>query len=118
MMYPDFSGISKDLINKFATEQNIHLHYNEQSLEFVDNYIDDVRDDLEETEAFLLAEDVGCFLGEMIISNYGGKWKYINKCEQWAITFGGDNNFFPVHHSMKKVLEKADQSILEIYKSI
>ena len=77
-----------------AEQLNVKLDLNEESIKWIDEYINRNRDGIEKETKERLIDMFGSFLGEAIIENYGGTWAlhdgavgiHLNE-QSWAFPF-------------------------------
>lgn len=91
--------------------------YNRESVEWLDGYIDRLRDSgkfKEEEQLKNLTVSFGCFLGECIKAAYGGAWREHNGA--WGVFFKDSSGAFPFS-KVRKQLENGSEfhSILSFY---
>ncbi len=77
-----------------AEQLNVKLDLNEESIKWIDEYINRNRDGIEKETKERLIDMFGSFLGEAIIENYGGTWALHDgavgihlKEQSWAFPF-------------------------------
>ncbi|MGO9311904.1 MAG: hypothetical protein ACLQBD_24145 [Syntrophobacteraceae bacterium] len=93
----------------------VTLSYDEESVEWLDNYIVGIRGDLSREVMGHLVSLLGSFFGECIRRRYGGEWRQTEG--QWAIVFDDRNAIFPFA-KMSKHFQGEDESILGMYRTI
>jgi len=92
--------------------------YNRESIEWLDGYIERLRDGgkfTEEKQAQNLVATFGCFLGECIRATYGGVWREHNGA--WGVFFSDSTAAFPLSKVRKQFENGAasGDSILGFY---
>lgn len=99
-----------------SRELDVKLDLNEDSIKWIDGYINRNRDNLEKDTKERLIDIFGSFLGEAIINNYGGKWALYEgvvgvhlKGESWA---------FPFSKVEKQMYEGPEDSIYSFYRVV
>jgi hypothetical protein len=102
------------LVLKTFEEQN--LGYNEESVAWLDGYIERNRHDWDEASAEKLSGILGSFLGECIRLNYGGEWRMTEYGP--GISFSGGNAAFPFNKIRKQIQNGSEDSIASFYNSI
>jgi hypothetical protein len=100
----------------FAGSHNINLVYDEKSVEFLDNFINESGAKYNEKQKEKLIDFLGSFLGECIRRNYGGRWEIINNDS--AVRFDEKNAVFPFNKIKKQFENGAEDSILSFYQVI
>lgn len=93
--------------------------YNAKSLQWVDAYINRLGSngrltDEQTLDAFTFA--FGSFLGEAIIHNAGGKWKYIDGI--LGVFMPDGNSVYPMDKARKHLINGPDDSIYALYETI
>jgi hypothetical protein len=95
-------------------EQN--LGYNEESVEWLDGFIERQRERLDDKQKNGLSQTLGCFLGECIRLNYGGEWE---KDENGlAVVFSDGNSCYPLNKVEKQFAYGSGDSVLSFYQMI
>jgi hypothetical protein len=85
------------LIDTFGRELGVILKYDEKSLEYLDSYISRNKAEIRKQTGGSygsLIEVIGSFLGECIITNFGGQWKQDDK-GRWGVYLDEKNAVFP-----------------------
>jgi len=59
-----------------SREMGVSLELAEESIKWIDGYIDRIRDEVDEGTKDTMIDMLGAFLGETIIRNHGGKWEF------------------------------------------
>jgi hypothetical protein len=94
----------------------VNLAYNEQSVAWVDGYIERNRRHLDERTLDALIDFIGPFLGECIRRRYGGRWEQVDG--RWAIRLDDKNVVFPVAEVEKQLRHGSGASILSLYTAL
>jgi hypothetical protein len=94
----------------------VNLAYNEQSVAWVDGYIERNRQHLDERTLEALTNFIGPFLGECIRRRYGGRWEQVDG--RWAIRLDDKNAVFPVAKVEKQLRYGSGDSILSLYTAV
>ncbi len=75
-------------------KEDVKLDYSADAISWLDTYINQHQNDLDETDKVILREKFGAFVGETIRQNYGGQWTQVDGNE-WMIVFGDDAQTAP-----------------------
>lgn len=102
------------LVLKTFEEQN--LDYNQESVAWLDGYIERNRLGWDEASAEKLSGILGAFLGECIRLNYGGEWQMTEY--GLGISFSDGNAAFPFNKIRKQIENGSEDSIASFYDSI
>jgi len=102
------------LVLKAFEQQN--LDYNEESIAWLDGYIERNRLNWDEQTGEKLANILGSFLGECIRLNFGGEWQMTEYGP--GIAFSDGNAAFPFTKIRKQIQNGSEDSIAGFYKSI
>ncbi len=92
--------------------------YNAESVEWLDGFIERqrVRPGFDAATAGRMSQTLGSFVGECVISCYGGEWR--EQEGSWAIDFGGGNAVFPFNKVGKQLLNGAEDSVRGWFETI
>lgn len=74
------------VIDVLSEKEAIALDYSADSVSWLDAYIDEHREELNDGDKTVLQEKFGAYLGESIRRNYGGRWVK-DSDDQWMIVF-------------------------------
>lgn len=105
-----------ELVIQNFPEQN--LGYNEESVAWLEGFIERQRERMDTGQAQGLIQTLGCFLGECIRHNFGGEWQEDEN--GLALIFSNGNACFPLNKTGKQFangIENGD-SILSFYQTI
>lgn len=102
------------LVLKTFEQQN--LGYDEESVAWLDGYIERNRQNWDEQGAEKLVNILGSFLGECIRLNYGGDWQMTEN--GLAVAFTDGNAAFPFNKIRKQIHNGSEDSIAGFYSSI
>ena len=103
-----------ELVLKAFNEQN--LTYDEESVAWLDGYIERNRHDWDEQKAEKLVNVLGSFVGECIRLNYGGEWQIMEN--GLGVKFSDGNAAFPFNKIRKQILNGSGDSIVSFYTMI
>lgn len=97
---------------------DVDLRYDRASVEWVSGYIERIREGRDPSSLDGLVNNLGAFLGECVIANFGGRW--VRDELGIAIYFDDDgrNAVFPLSKVRKQLLNGAPDSILALYDTI
>jgi hypothetical protein len=93
--------------------------YNAESVAWLDGFIERQRLRPEfgsEEAAERMTQTLGSFVGECVISCYGGAWREMEG--SWAVDFGGGNAAFPFNKVRKHFANGGGDSVLGWFNSI
>jgi len=93
--------------------------YNAESVAWLDGFIERQRvrpEFTDEAAARRMSQTLGSFVGECVISCYGGEWRELEG--SWAIDFGGGNAAYPFNKVEKQFLHGAGDSVRSWFESI
>ena len=99
------------VIGQFSPLADFDFGFNARSVAWVDGFIENQRqrpDRDHHTEESLI-DILGSFLGECIISCFGGQWE--QREDQWCIHFGSRNALYPFHKVRKRFANGPQDSI-------
>lgn len=106
-----------DLVVKvFAENNNVSLDYDEDSIEWLDGYIERNRENFDEATINRLVSVLGSFLGECVKRNFGGEWAQTEN--GLAIVFSDGNGVFPFSKIEKHFRNGNEDSIFSFYQTI
>jgi hypothetical protein len=113
-----FRSNAESVIKMFHAEVDVSLSYDQQSVAWIDGYIERNRKTMDEKTIQWFVWALGAYLGESIIRVFGGEWKQINGI--WGIAFDERNAAFPfakVHKQIRNGHEGGD-SVASFFNSI
>ena len=96
-MIADSVELQKDaqlVIEVLNEKAEIQLDFSSNSVSWLDTYIEQHRDELNERDKTLLQEKFGAYLGESIRRNYGGRWVK-GSGDRWMIVFDEEHQALP-----------------------
>ncbi len=109
--------LNAELVSKTFGENNgVNLAFDEDSVEWVDGYIERNRETWDEQTAARLSGVFGSFLGECIRLNFGGEWQ-MNEFGL-GIVFEDGNTAYPFNKIKKQIENGAVDSIASFYNTI
>lgn len=104
------------VVKVFAENNNVNLDFDENSVEWLDGYIERNRENFDEETINRLVGVLGSFLGECICRNFGGEWSQDEN--GLAVKFDENNAVFPFNKIEKQFRNGAEDSILSFYQTI
>lgn len=99
-----------------AFEEHRTLAYDEESVVWLDGYIERNRHDWDEQKAEKLVNILGSFFGECIRLNYGGEWRMLEN--GLGVAFSDGNAAFPFNKIRKQIQNGSEDSIASFYTAI
>ena len=85
----EFQEDAQLVIDVLSEKEEVLLDFSADSVSWLETYIEQHREQLDERDKSLLQEKFGAYLGESIRHNYGGRW--VKDSEGgWMIAFEGD----------------------------
>ncbi len=103
------------VIENLSQHAGFELGFNEESVEWIDGFIERQRA-REGFEPGGLLNTLGSFLGECMCQELGGKWKH-QPNGQLAVEFSDGNAAFPFNKVQKHFDNGEEESILSFYQS-
>ncbi len=82
------------VIDVLSEKEEVQLDYSADSVSWLDTYIEQHREELDERDKSLLQEKFGAYLGESIRHNYGGRWVK-GSDGNWMVVFNEDHQASP-----------------------
>lgn len=74
------------VIDVLSEKEAVQLDFSADSVSWLDTYIEQHREELDEGDKSLLQEKFGAYLGESIRHNYGGRWVRASD-GNWTVVF-------------------------------
>ncbi|MDR2637979.1 MAG: hypothetical protein LBB55_06545, partial [Zoogloeaceae bacterium] len=99
---------AEQLRDLFRENLQVELNYDEDSIAWLDGYIERARLRAGETEGAVNL--IGAFLGECLIRNFGGQWAIYDG--MLGVAFDDRNVAFPYNKTAKQYANGAEDSIL------
>lgn len=114
--------ISESVIGRVDESMVAEFDYSDESLEGLENVIDDAFK-YEENIDFILVEDMiidlGSYLGLTIINNLGGEWRFRSDLLHSSIYFKSiEAECFPYHRVARRLLQGKTESLSDFYVSL
>ncbi len=116
-MPAEFTALANTLIGTLSETLGVQLTFDSDSVKWLDGYIERVRSGMDESQIHGLSNTVGAFLGECIISNYGGSWRQ-SEDGNWGVFFDDKNVVFPFAKAYKQLANGKEDSIFGMYNII
>ena len=107
------------VVDRFGRLSDVNFGLNRESVAWVEGFIERhrARPDFDSTTVNNLVKTLGSFLGECIIANAGGSWRWSDEDQTWSVAFSDNSKAFPfvkVSKLFAKGLE-GGESILSFY---
>ena len=116
-MPQEFTALANTLIATVSETLGVQLSFDSDSVKWLDGYVERVRSGMDESEIHGLSNTIGAFLGECIISNYGGSWRQ-SEDGNWGVFFDDQNVVFPFAKASKQLANGKEDSIFGMYNII
>ena len=116
-MPAEFTALANTLIATVSETLGVQLTFDSDSVKWLDGYIERVRSRMDESQMHGLSKTIGAFLGECIISNYGGSWRQSDD-GNWGVFFDDQNVVFPFAKAYKQLANGNEDSIFGMYNII
>jgi hypothetical protein len=115
--------ISDKVISRIDEGLVADFNYSDESLETIENIIDDAFKNSEEEISNDLIEDLvmdlGSYLGLTIINNLGGEWRFRSDFMHSSIYFKTiDAECFPFHRVARRLVQGRSESLEDFYLSL
>lgn len=107
---------SKKTIEMFLQSHNIELKYDKESVQFIDNFIENSGRKFSEDQQFQLVNILGSFFGDCIRENYGGKWELVDG--YMGVRLESDDVMFPFRKMQKQLDGGEGDTIFGFYEMI
>lgn len=104
------------VVKIFAEKNNVNLDFDEDSIEWLDGYIERNRENFDEETIDKMSGVLGSFLGECLCRNFGGVWEESEY--GLAVKFADGNAAYPFNKIRKHFRNGAEDSILSFYRTI
>lgn len=102
------------VINKLGPKLNVQLGYNDESIAWLDGFLQRYHVSRGDQDAGKLADMLGAFYGEALIRKYGGEWLVAEGGEA-VIQLQGDLTMFPLSAVRKQMKNGAEDSVAHMY---
>lgn len=110
-----YRAAAEKVVSQLHEDLGVELKYDEESIEWLDGYINRIRNQLNKQAYAGLAAALGAYLGETIIATYGGAWDYFEELDQWGIRFDDANAAFPISKVYKQLEDGEFDSIFSFF---
>jgi hypothetical protein len=114
----EYRAAAENVVSHLREDLGVELKYDEESIEWLDGYINRIRTQLDKEALPGLAAALGAYVGETIIRTYGGAWAYFDQTEQWGIRFDNGDGAFPISKVYKQLEEGEFDSVLSFYRTL
>lgn len=104
-MEEQLRGIAKKFITTIDADLGVKLGYDEESVDWVDGYVERIRVNFSEELIAPLSNVIGAFVGECVVANFGGRWRQSEN--GWGVCFDDGNCVFPIAKVRKQFLNGA-----------
>lgn len=111
----EFKSAAATLVSNFRAELGVDLHYDKQSIEWLDGYINRVAPQLNKDPVPGLATAIGAYLGESMIATYGGAWYQTEPDNEWGVRFSDGTIAFPFNKVYKQLEGGEFESIYSFF---
>lgn len=116
-------SLSDTIIRKIDEGLVADFDYSDESLESMENIIDDAFKDAEKEPDSELIEtlvlDLGAYLGLTIINNLGGEWRFRSDFIHSSVYFRSiEAECFPFHRVARRLLHGKSESLIDFYMSL
>jgi hypothetical protein len=109
--------VNAELVIKEMSQANgLDFGYDAQSVAWLDGYIERHRARITQDLVEGLVNVFGSYLGECVISCYGGYWE--NEDGHWRVSFNEDNAVYPFAKVQKQFENGAEDSIKSFFEII
>lgn len=106
------------VIKMMKQELNVDLAFNQESVQWLDGYIERNRRYLRNENIDNLVNVFGAFLGEAMIQSYGGTWGLDSDKNVWYVRFENDRKAFPINRVADQFKNGAEDSILSFFNRV
>lgn len=108
----ELKSLAENVKDKF------NIDYTDAGVKHVDDYINSNRQNFTDESRERIIWNLGAFLGECIIANYGGTWQQDKELNSIGIHFSDQNKAFPISKVAKQIDNGEEDSILSFYRAI
>jgi hypothetical protein len=116
-MPAELTALANTLIATVSETLGVQLTFDSDSVKWLDGYVERVRSGMDESQIHGLSNTICAFLGECIISNYGGSWRQ-SEDGNWGVFFDDQNVIFPFAKAHKQLANGKEDSIFGMYNII
>ena len=107
------------VIDRFGRLSDVNFGLNRESVAWVEGFIERqrARPGFDSIGVKNLVNSLGSFLGECIIANAGGSWRWSDEHQTWSVAFSDDGHAFPFVKVSKLFANglEGGESILSFY---
>ena len=107
------------VIDRLGRLSDVNFGLNRESVAWVEGFIERqrARPDFDSTTVNNLVNTLGSFLGECIIANAGGSWRWSDEDQNWSVAFSDNSHAFPFVKVSKLFTNglEGGESILSFY---
>ena len=114
--------IAETVIARIDESMVAEFDYSDESLEAMENVIDDAfkyEDNLDLSLVEDMVIDLGSYLSLTIINNFGGEWRFRSDLIHSSIYFKSiESECFPFHRVARRLLHGKNESLMDFYISL
>lgn len=103
----------QDLAEKVKNQ--LDLNYDSKSVKYLEAFIERQRGSFEGEDLEGLINSIGAFLGQCVITNYGGQWQLDPETQQTCIAFDDKNKVYPFSKTAKQFENGLEESVYSFY---
>src|SRR6185436_9402070 len=111
----DYRAAAEGVVAQLRHDLGVELKYDEQSIEWLDGYLNRIGTQLDKETYPGLAAVLGAYVGETIIATYGGSWHYFEKSGNWGVLLPDGMGAFPSAKIYKQLENPEFDSILSFF---
>jgi len=110
----------KSAADRFAArlkrEKGIELAYDRAAIEWLDRYVEALRSRADLPRLTALSASIAAFLGECLVSRYGGSWQEVEG--EWAVRLENGCFLFPFMALDDCFMDGKPHSLIEYYDAL
>jgi hypothetical protein len=112
--------LAQRYVEQMRQTYNVALEFDRQGVELLESYIERMRAFfLEDTDRVdRAANTMGAFLGECLVSHYGGRWVNNEERDEWGVEMPGKIVAFPVTKVHKRITDGAGDNVLSLFDAV
>ena len=101
-----------------TVRKTLKLKYDEQSVKFIEEFIEKNKNSFEKEEWDGIINGLGCFIGQCIINNFGGQWEVEKETGSVAVRFSDNNKAYPLTKVSKQFHNGLEDSVTSFYRHV
>jgi hypothetical protein len=101
-----------------SVRSELNLKYDAESVKFIEGFIERNKSSMDKEASKGLINSLGSFLGQCIISNYGGHWAIDKETNAVCIAFDDLNKVYPFAKVSKQFENGLEDSVSSFYSII